>query len=255
MALSDARHVFLLERVALLGRITVADAATRMRVSHETIRRDLRALEKAGHLRCVYGGAVVQRQDALQDQPLTDRVRLHRQEKGLIGRTALALVPEGASLFLDTGTTTLALAQHLTERKDLTVVTNSLDIARVLAAAGLPQVSVTGGDVRGSDNALVGHATIAAVRGRLFDIAFMGIAAVDLEHGFMDYGSEESVLRQTLIGHARRGVLLVDRSKFGRSARLRTFGLGEIRTVVTDSRPPAAFASRFAALGVEVLHA
>jgi DeoR family glycerol-3-phosphate regulon repressor len=243
-----------MEQVTLLGRIRVADIAERMQVSHETVRRDLRALERAGKLRCVYGGAVAQTRDATQDQPLTDRMRLHRWEKAALARRAASIVPAGATLFLDTGTTTLALAQELAARQDLVVVTNSLDIARLLASAGLSQVSVTGGDVRGSDNALVGHATIASVRGRLFDIAFMGIAAVDLDHGFMDYGTEESVLRQTLVNHARRCVMLADSSKFGRSARLRTFAIEEVRTLITDRRPPAAFADRFAAVGMEVLH-
>ena len=254
MALSDARRLSLLQQLTLQGRIAVADVATRMQVSHETVRRDLRALERAGHLRCIYGGAVAQPPHAVQDQPLTGRLQSHRQEKAQIAQIAAALVPPGASIFLDTGTTTLALAQQLAEQKDLSVTTNSLDIARLLAGAGLPQVSVTGGDVRGSDNALVGHVTIAAVRARLFDIAFMGIAAVNIEHGFMDYGSEESVLRQTLVAHAHRGVLLADCSKFGRSARLCTFALGVVRTLITDSRPPSPFAQRFNELGVEVMH-
>lgn len=254
MALSDARRHSMLQQVTLEGRITVADVATRMRVSHETVRRDLRVLERAGHLRCIYGGAVAQAPHAVQDQPLTDRLRLNRQEKARIAEIAAALVPAGASIFLDTGTTTLALAQQLAERKDISVTTNSLDIARLLAGAGLSQISVTGGDVRGSDNALVGHVTIAAVRGQLFDIAFMGIAAVNIGHGFMDYGSEESVLRQTLVAHAHRGILLADCSKFDRSARLCTFALGAVRTLITDRHPPSPFAQRFNALGVEVRH-
>lgn len=254
MALSDTRHTVLLKQVTRAGRVTVAEMATRMGVSPETIRRDLHALERLGHVRCVYGGAIAQSADAVQDRPLTDRMRLHRQEKMQIAKRAIALVPQGVSMFLDTGTTTLALAQLLTGRTDLSVATNSLDIARLLSGASLRQVSVTGGDVRGIDNALVGHATIASVRGQLYDIAFMGIAAVDIDHGFMDYGSEESVLRQTLAGHARRCVLLAGHSKFGLSARLCTFGLGDIATLVTDRPPPPEFVARFSKLSVEVLH-
>jgi DeoR family glycerol-3-phosphate regulon repressor len=189
-------------------------------------------------------------------------MRLHRQEKAQIGRLAASLVKSGESIFLDTGTTTLALAgalagalaQQLMHLQDLRVTTNSLDIARMLAGAGMEHVCVTGGDVRCSDNALVGHATVAAVRGHLFDIAFMGIAAIDIEHGFMDYGAEESVLRQTLLAHARRCVMLADSSKFGRTARLRTFGLGEVGLLVSDIRPPPAFAKRFGECNVEVMH-
>jgi DeoR family glycerol-3-phosphate regulon repressor len=254
MALSDARHKFLLEQLARVGRLSVAEMAAHTQVSHETIRRDLRVLERGGHLRCVYGGAVAQPQDALQDQPIVERMRLHRQEKVQIGRLAASLVHSGASIFLDTGTTTLALAQQLAHVRDVTVTTNSLDIARLLAGAGMDHVGVTGGDVRCSDNALVGHGTIGAVRAHLFDMAFMGIAAIDIEHGYMDYGAEESVLRQTLLTHARRCVMLADSSKFGRTARLRTFGLGEVGLLISDIRPPATFAKRFQELTVEVMY-
>jgi DeoR family glycerol-3-phosphate regulon repressor len=253
MPLSNVRHGVLMEQIAAHGRIKVAECAARLHVSRETIRRDLRQLELQGLLRCIYGGAVLQRSNASADRPLTERVRLNPNEKAQVARLAMGRIGDARSIFLDASTTVLALARHLLGRMGLTVTTNSLEIA-VLLAGGVGQVIVTGGTVRPIDNALVGHAAIASVRDQVFDLSLMGAASVDLQHGFMDFGCEESTLRQTLLEHSRRCILLVDSSKFGRAARLRTFALDTVKLLVTDRAPPPPFAARFAALGVEVVH-
>ena len=253
MPLSDVRHAFLMERVTAHGRVQVADCAARLRVSRETIRRDLRALELQGLLRCIYGGAVLQRSNASADRPLTERVRLNPHEKAQVARLAAGQVGAACSVFLDASTTVLALARQLVGRTDLAVTTNSLEVAMLLGGA-VGEVVVTGGTVRPIDNALVGHAAVASVRGQVFDLSFMGAASVDLEHGFMDFGSEESALRQALREHSRHCALLVDSSKFGRTARLRTFPLDAVPLLVTNRAPPPPFAARFEALGVQVLH-
>ena len=253
MPLSDVRHGFLMEQVTVHGRVQVAECAARLHVSRETIRRDLRALELQGLLRCIYGGAVLQRSTASADRPLTERVRLNPHEKAQIARLAGAQVGAGQSVFLDASTTVLAVARQLLGRTDITVTTNSLEVAALLSGA-LGEVILTGGTVRPIDNALVGHAAIASVRGRVFDLSFMGAASVDLEHGFMDFGAEESALRQVLWEHSRRSVLLVDSSKFGRTARLRTFALDAVKLLITNRPPPPPFAARFEALDVKVLH-
>lgn len=124
----------------------------------------------------------------------------------------------------------------------------------MLLSGAVGELVVTGGIVRPIDNALVGHAAIESIRGRVFDLSFVGAASVDLEHGFMDFGTEESALRQVLREHSQRCVLLVDSSKFGRTARLCTFPFDAAMLLITNRPPPPLFAARFEALGVEVLH-
>lgn len=246
----DHRHQEILSRLRDAGRIAVSDIAGSLSVSEETVRRDLRELEQRGLLRRVHGGAVPPRLD--QERPLVERGKVNTRAKARVGELAERLVEDGMSIFIDTGTTTLAFARHMIGR-NVTVTTNSLDIALLLGAS-VPRMHLTPGMLRTKDNALIGYEPVNYVRRFFYDIAFMGIAACDAGHGWMDYEAHESVLRQTLRGQSRRPVLLADAQKFGRQAYLNTFALDERLTVVCDRSPPAPFADKFARHGIEVVH-
>ena len=247
--LTDHRHEEILSQLAQTGRVGVTSIAATLAVSDETIRRDLKMLEERGLLRRIHGGAVLPRLD--QERPLVERSQLNSREKGRVAALAEGLVEDGMSVFIDTGTTTLALARRLTTRK-LTVTTNSIDLALLLADSPA-RVNLTPGTLRPKDNALVGYDTVDYARRHFFDLAIMGIAACDLAQGWMDYEEHESVLRRALRGQTRRSVLLADSRKFGRQANLRTFDLGAPLTVVTDRPPPAPFAERFAGHGIDLI--
>ncbi len=247
--LTNHRHQEIMATLHGAGRVDVADIAAALEVSEETIRRDMKLLEQQGLLRRIYGGAVLPRLD--QDRPLLERGKLNSREKAKVGQLAQHLVRDGMSLFIDSGTTTLVLARLLAGR-NITVTTNSINVALALGS-GPTRVSVTPGALRFKDNALVGYETIAYARRFFFDIAFMGISAVDIDHGWMDYEEHESVLRRALKGQARKSVLLVDSRKFGRQANLYTFGLNEPLTVVTDQKPPAPFMEVFTRHDVELI--
>ncbi|KQP41203.1 DeoR family transcriptional regulator [Methylobacterium sp. Leaf104] len=248
--LTDHRHQEILSRLHGTGRVGVADVAFFLKVSEETIRRDLKVLEARGLLRRIHGGAVPPRLD--QERPLQERGKLNTREKGRVAILAEALILDGMSVFIDTGTTTLALARRLTGR-NLTITTNSVDVALHLGG-GPARINLTPGTLRSNDNALVGYETVAYAQRYFFDLAFMGIAACDLDHGWMDYEEHESVLRRTLREQSRRAVLLADSRKFGRQANLCTFGLAEKLSIVTDKPPPEAFQDAFARHEIETIH-
>ncbi|GJD48565.1 Glycerol-3-phosphate regulon repressor [Methylobacterium crusticola] len=247
--LTDHRHQEILARLHGAGRVGVADVAAYLRVSEETIRRDLKLLEERGLLRRIHGGAVSPRLD--QERPLLERGKINPREKARVGALALGLVRDGMSIFIDTGTTTLAFARRLLGR-NLTVTTNSIDVALHLGG-GPTRVNLTPGTLRANDNALVGYETVAYARRYFFDVAFMGIAACDIDHGWMDYEEHESVLRRTLRDQARRAVLLADSRKFGRQANLHTFALGDRLGVVTDKPPPKPFLDIFAKHEIDLI--
>lgn len=234
------------------GRVGVAELAASLQVSHETIRRDLTALEAAGRLRRVHGGAVLFRPD--QEQPIVVRSRIKSREKAELAAVARELVRDESSIFIDTGSTPLAFARTLLDARSLTVMTNSLDIALMLAQAPGLKVKTTPGWVRANDNALIGGDTVAFVRRFVFDAVFMGIAACDPDYGWMDYADEESELRRVLIEQTRTPVLLADDGKFGRHASIRTFDLGTPLIVVTNRPLRQPFAEIFKSSGVEVRH-
>ena len=179
------------------GRVTVKDLATRLAISTETVRRDLRDLELRGHARRVYGGAVLDRRES--DRPFDERVRVGAREKARIAEAALPLVEDGMTVFIDAGTTTLAFARKLLGRR-IRVHTNSIDIAALLAGDPQAQVTVLGGDMKPDYRALFGHRTLAVLREHIYDVAIMGIVTVHHAHGFMDLGEDEAVLRRFAVG-------------------------------------------------------
>lgn len=248
----NVRHTSIIEELDKSGRVEVAKLSSLCGVSQETIRRDLASLEAVGRLRRVHGGAVPFRADL--EQPMFVRSRVRPREKALVGRIARGIVHDGMSIFIDTGSTPTAFARTLADARQLTVTTNSLDVARTLAQWSGIRVKVTPGWVRGNDLALVGSDTLDFVRRFVFDVAFMGIAACNAEHGWMDYGEEESDLRRILLEQSRAPVLLADESKFGRLASVRTFDLTTKLTVVTSRAPSEPFAGIFKRSGVEVCY-
>lgn len=252
MGITERRLVLVLDALERDGRVSVKDLATRLAISTETVRRDLRDLELRGHARRIYGGAVIDRRES--DRPFDERVRVGAREKARIAEAALPLVEDGMTVFLDAGTTTLAFARQLLGRR-IRVHTNSIDIAALLAGDSNAQVTVLGGDMKPDYRALFGHRTLAALREHVYDLAIMGIVTVHHEHGFMDLGEDEAVLRRVAVERTRRSVILADSSKFGRFGTIRTFGLDAVDTLVTNAPLSRDAARAFQHTQVDVIHA
>lgn len=250
MAIIEQRLRLVLAELQRHARVSVNELADSLEVSTETIRRDLKELEARGEARRIYGGAVLERK---VEQPFQDRRRVQAREKARIGAAAAALVQPGMTIFVDTGTTTLAFAQHLVERHGFSVHTNSIDIAELLGRNQTADVTVTGGALVPMFKALFGPATLQAADTGSFDLAIMSIGTVDADQGFMDRGSDEAELRRVLRRRAKRSVMLADSSKFGRQGRIATFGLTDIDILVTDAPLKGAFAERLGGSAVQVI--
>jgi DeoR/GlpR family transcriptional regulator of sugar metabolism len=253
MGLDQVRHEMILERLSSDRKIGVAAMANHLDVSMETIRRDLKLLEDRGLLRRVHGGAIPVVPHS--DRPFQKRSRIAFQEKAAIAAQIPPMLKRDMSIFLDTGTTTLAVARELTTAPPLTVFTNSIDIALVVSRQKRHEVRLTGGRVRPDDNALVGYDAIESVHKYHFDLALMGIVGVHLDRGFMDFGDDEAELRRVAAAQASRSVILADHNKFGRLGRVRTFAFGVVDILITDKAPPPAYQEILARASVSVLHA
>ena len=163
-------HIRLLVRESGIAR--VEDLRRELKVSVATIRRDLELLEEEGLLRRVHGGAVSM-ESRLEEAVFDDKTNQFSKEKRSIAEKAFKLIGQEESLFLDGGSTTLCLARLLKDRKDLTVVTNSLRAAAELADSG-PRVILTGGELRRISQTMVGPLTSAVLSQVRVDKAFMG---------------------------------------------------------------------------------
>jgi DeoR family transcriptional regulator, glycerol-3-phosphate regulon repressor len=248
--MSEHRYQEILTRLRDDGRVSVTPLAKILTVSEETIRRDLKELEQSGLLRRIYGGAVPPRLDV--ERPVTERGKINVRGKTRVAELAEPLIEDGMSVFIDSGTTTIAFARRLVGR-NITVTTNSIDIALLLGTS-VNRVNLTPGMLRGKDNALVGYETLSYARRFFYDAAFMGIAACDLKHGWMDYEEHESNLRGVLKSQTRLSVILADIDKFGREAYLNTFPITQKVTVVCDRAPPVPFKELFAEHDIELIH-
>lgn len=250
--LNSHRREFILEGLSQNDRVSVTDIAKEFAVSDETVRRDLKDLEKEGLLRRIHGGAISVA--AIRDEPINKRVQKAAKEKGIIAKLAVELISDHTSIFLSIGSTTEALARQLGKFSDLKVYTNSLNIAMIAKEFSGVSVFVTPGQLRQIESDLVGYDTISYIENYLFDTAFMSVAGIDIGRGFMDYEEDEARVRQTIIKSSRNRVVMADSSKFGKTANIYTAPFNAIERFVTDRRPTPEFTAKFKEAGMEVIH-
>lgn len=245
------RRGLILDLVQERKDVSVEFLAQRFDASHETIRRDLSRLAADGSLRKYHGGAVLP--EGHTEGAFS--VRLHEQprEKRAVARRAAALFGEGDSLFLDTGTTSLAFAQELAERSGLTVITNSLLITQCLARGpGTNRVFLIGGEYQADASENTGPLAVEQI-GRFHPHdAVITVGAIGPK-GIQDYSLEEAEIARAMIAIAKRVTVIADASKLGRDALFPVCGLERISRLVVSAPPETALAAQLAAAGVEVI--
>lgn len=239
-------------RIARLeGMVSVDDLAERFAVTAQTIRRDLSELAEAGKLERVHGGAVLP--SGVSNIGYAERRTLNPQAKTRIAEACAREIPEHASVFLNIGTTTEAVARALMRHRALMVVTNNINVANILAENPDCEVVVAGGLLRRADGGLVGDLTIDAIRRFKVDVAVIGCSALDAEGDLLDFDIQEVGASRTILQQARRAFLVADRSKFERSAPARIGSLADVEAFFTDAALPPDLAARCAGWGTRVV--
>ncbi len=215
--MSEARRRELLQLVSARGFVRVADASADLGVSEVTIRADLTELEARGSVVRVHGGAMLP--GAIREPSLESAREQQSQAKRAIGERAAGLVRSGDSVFLDVGSTALAVADALVERRDLhdlTVVTNGLSIALALEPA-LPRMTVivTGGTLRPLQHSLVNPYASQLIDSLRFDLAIIGCNGVDVDAGVTNVNLPETEVKRQVMRQSARCILVADGSKLG----------------------------------------
>ena len=250
--LKEERQQRILEIARDSRQVTVADLSNRFDVSEVTIRRDLRDLAEQGVLRRAHGGAVVA-VPAPPEPPVVHRMGRAENCKECIGRAAAALVSDGDSVFIGSGSTTTHVARHLVGRRDLTVVTNALNVATELATAEGVTVVVTGGMMRASELSLIGHITEQALREVRVEKVILGMQAIDLEAGMTNDYLPEVMTDRTTIQMAPELIVVADHTKFGKVASAYIAPVERVTTVVTDAGINPDKVADLEALGIQVI--
>jgi DeoR/GlpR family transcriptional regulator of sugar metabolism len=235
--LAEQRRVLILEAIARQGAARVAELARGLRVSRETIRRDIMRLEADNKLSKTHGGALAL---GMAEPAVAERMQINIAGKRAIAGHAAEMVADGTSLILDCGTTALCLAEILVVRRRLTVLTNDLAVAARLAGRYDNRVYLLGGALAGDQSATFGDEARAMLAGHYADLAFVSPAVVSDHPWLMDYTREAAALHEAMIAQARATVLLVDATKFGRTAPARVAAFERAVALITDARPSAA---------------
>lgn len=222
----------ILRQLYVTGYVGAKELAATLSVDSSTIRRDLDALARAGRLERTHGGA--RALAGAVDVPYAIKQREHLAAKQAIAAAACALVREGDSVLLDSGSTTYQLAIELRSRRDLTIVTNDLLIGHAVADYPGVRLLVTGGEMLNSTYTLFGDRAVAFVEALRVDWTFLGVDAIEISTGITNTNTLEIPLKRMMLAVARTRVALADSSKFGQRALVRVADVTELDRIITD---------------------
>jgi DeoR/GlpR family transcriptional regulator of sugar metabolism len=236
---------------------SIADLSERLGVSEATIRRDLEALEARGLLERTHGGAILTRR--LPTEPFySQSAGVHPSEKRLIGGAAAALLCEGETVFINSGTTTTEVMRHLSARSDLTkatIVTTNISGALDLRHPGL-EVYLLGGSFRPQSNAVVGESALRALEQVYADKCFLGVDGFSLKCGLTTPALAEAEIARLMLERTLGAVVVVaDSSKWGVISNYEIGALDQVQVLVSDEALPAEAAASLAGRGLRVVRA
>ncbi|MBK1615546.1 DeoR family transcriptional regulator [Rubrivivax gelatinosus] len=247
-----ARRDLIAQRLAAGQPVVAATLAAEFVVSEDAIRRDLRALAAEGRCRRVYGGALP---PAAGAPAVAQRLGEGRERKQALARAAAATVRPGEFVFLDAGSTNLALVEYLPEDADLTVATNSIDIAAALLRRQDLRLLMVGGSVDLLVGGCVDASALLAVQRLNIARCFLGACALSPETGASAHDAADAEFKRALVGASRRLLVLATNDKLGALAAHRVAPVAAFDTVVLEPDADTALQAALAAAGANIVHA
>lgn len=251
--LAIERRNAILSKLVLEGKVLVSDLSKEFGVTEETIRRDLEKLDNDGLVHKTYGGAV--KADNINlDLPFQVRKQKNVEGKQHIAALIADMIDDGAYLMLDSSTTALCVIKHIMNRKDITIITNSIEILIELCNKSEWNIISTGGTLKEGALSLVGYQAEKMVSGFHVDMAICSCKGIDASIGVTDSNERDSAIKNAMFGSAKKRILAVDSSKFDKASFVKVCDLSSIDTVVTDCEPDGAWLSRFSESGVDIIY-
>ncbi len=249
-----SRRAGILEELESKGQVSVKELSKMFEISEVTIRNDLIHLEKQNMLIRARGGAIKVKHYRMATGPsFPDNQKGYLPEKQAIAKTAVKLVQNGDTIVLDSGTTTTEIAKNLGEFKNLTIITNALNIAGILATYEGVRVFMPGGSLCGKSLSLVGALADENFEKFYCDKLFLGVDGFDTTHGLSTPNSEEAHLNQVMIKIAKQVIVVADSRKFERRRFAFIGPVSAVHTVITDSGITEEDKNRLEKDGVNVI--
>jgi DeoR/GlpR family transcriptional regulator of sugar metabolism len=248
----EERRIEILNHVKQKGRVSVLELSHQLGVSGATIRSDLQSLADQNLIIRTHGGAIPYK---VGFNELSLALRRQRQidEKLRIGKEAAALVTDGDAIFLDSSSTTLAIAKHLRDHRNLTILTNSLVIAQEMLDAAGVTVVMPGGKVRQDTASLVSPDNLGLLERLIIQKGFFGAHGITMADGLTDVSPEEAEFKLSLIAKCREIIIVLDSTKWGRVGLTSFARLKEADIVITDSQAPPDLVDQARKAGPEVI--
>ena len=233
------------------GRLSIKECCDLLNVSIDTVRRDFKRLSEAGLVLRTHGGAML-KENVGFDPSLNQKGILHHEEKEAIAKRAAQTVQDGETVIIDAGTTALRIVKYLSGRKDLTILTDGLNIAMEATRRGLSTILV-GGIVRNSTLCITGPDAVEMIRHYHADKLFLGVSAVSIAKGLMTPNRMEAEIKRALMDIADRVILVIDHSKAEKTS-LYSFGpVQDIDMLITDEAADKTFIEELTGLNKEVI--
>ena len=247
----DTRQEDLVERLRRDRVMSVTALADALQVSTETIRRDVRTLAAKGVVVKQHGNVLWP--ESRDDEPLQRRMAANMGAKKRIAQAIAREIKDGESLQIDSGSTTLYVAEALRGHRNLTMVTISAPVAQMLAPGEGNRVYLAGGEVRADDCASYGPACLSYLTQFSVETAIISAAAISRELGVMDHHMCEVEVCRVMIDRAERVILAADQSKFSAKGLITACALAEVDLIVTDGQPSVEVAAVLETADVELL--
>lgn len=250
--LVEERRTAILNLLREHGKVRVKDLSRRFQTSEVTIRNDLKELHQRGLVHKAHGGAMPVETVSVEPS-LQERFLSHAEEKRRIGAAAAALINDGETIILDSGSTTQEIARRLKGKQNLQVITNGVNIAMELVGVRGIQVILLGGVLRDNSFSIVGHFAEDMLDHLSADKLFIAADGCDLDFGVSTPNLEESRVNQAMVRIAREKILVADSSKFGRTSLSRIASLSEMNKVITDEGLPEVLRAEIQLRGLELI--
>ncbi len=234
-------------------KVVVSELSQLFNVTEETIRRDLEKIEKEGLAKKTYGGAILN-ESLNVDLPYNVRMKTNVSGKKYIGELIGAMINDGDHLILDASSTALFVAQNIKNKKNITVITNSIEIILELADRKGWKVMLTGGEVKDTSLALVGYQAERMIQSYHVDLSIFSCKGFDAVKGLTDSNENDAQIKKALLQSAKKNILAIDHSKFDKVSFTNICDISEVDMLVTDVEPNERWKQVLNTAGLEVVY-
>lgn len=249
--LINERQQYILDLLNKNDSIKTSELAIALDTTRQTIHSDIDTLASEGKLIKVYGGAI--RAKTSIEPTIAFRKRENIEAKTAIAELAASCIEEGDTIFLDIGTTVAAMIPYIAKLLNITIVTNSLEIAYHLAIHDHLNIIITGGIVRSKELSVSGFKATEMLEQLFVDKCFIGVGGLTGDAGFTDYHFAEADIRKLMITHAKQTYALLDQSKVGVKAIAKYADLDDVQVIVTDNIPDETLLAKLNDFNIEVM--